>query len=261
VINWLLWLERKIMKQRMRYVFVLVLATSGIVVSACTGDDTSSDNNGGSGGGSGSKTGGSSSGGSASKAGGTSGGEAGSDSGGKAGSATAGTSATAGAGGAADGGMGGASDAGAGGNKAGAGGSDAGAAGMGGAGGSGEPALVYACGSATLIQKTCSAWVARGCADPTICSDCVTQITTDREGFQTDPPCDTCNAKVDGFYQCQVDAFESGDVAFGVQCFAGSGADGSDDCATAFLDDAFACQGYVGDPQNPQACPATWPPN
>jgi hypothetical protein len=245
----------------MRCVLVLALATGAIVVSACSGDDTSDDNHEPSAGASGAEAGGSSSGGSASKAGESSGGGDGGD----AGSAMAGaptmggTSATAGAGGAADAGM-----AGAGGNHAGAGGNDAGGAGMGGAGAGGEPALVYACGSATLIQKKCSAFFAANCTvdgnpdNTLVCADCVDQATSDREGFQTDPPCDTCNAKWDAIDQCEVDAFESGNLAFGVACFDGY-ADGTDSCY-ATLNDAIECQSYVGDDQNPMACPATWPP-
>jgi len=244
------------MKQRMRYVFVLALATGGMVVSACSGDDSSDDNNGGSSGASGTKTGGSSSGGSANKAGRNSGGEAGTESGGEAGSATAGTSAMggapgtagAGAGGTADGGMGGAS-------HVGAGGSDAGAGGM---GAGGDAGLVYACGSANQFQKTCSAWSAANCGDAVVCSDCVFDLTSAREDFQTAPPCDTCNAKYDAYYQCQIDAFESGDLAFGVACYGGF-ADGSDNCLP-FFDDAIACEGYVGSEVEPHACPASWPP-
>lgn len=237
------------MKQRMRHVFVLALATCGVVISACGDDDSSGPNdNGGSAGASGSKTGGSSAGGSTSKAG--------SNNGGKAGNATAGTSANAGAGGAADGGMSGAGDGGAGGNSAGAGGSGGDA---GGAGGAGEPALVYACGSANQFQKTCSAWVAADCPDATICADCVAALTADREGFQNDPPCDTCDAKYDAFYQCQIDAFESNNLAAGVECVEGFGADATLDCYP-LLDEAIACQGYVGSDQDPKPCPATWPP-
>ncbi|MES1188964.1 MAG: hypothetical protein ABUL60_34430 [Myxococcales bacterium] len=243
------------MKQRMKYVFVLALAAGSIALSACGDDDSSSDNNnGGSAGASGSKTGGSSPGGSSNKAGNNSGGKA-----------SAGT----GAGGAADGGMGGTSEAGAGvgGDSAGAGGNvdmggaagASGAAGAAGAGGAGEPELVYACGSATLIQKKCSALVAANCDPATDCSDCVATATSDREAFQTDPPCDTCNAKWDAFDQCQVDALEGGDVFAGVECVDGYGADGNANCYP-FLDDAIACEQYVGDDVNPHACPATWPP-
>lgn len=240
------------MKQRMRYVFVLALAAGSVALSACGDDDDDSTSNGGSAGASGSKTGGSSTGGS----------KAGNSSGGKAGSATAGSTS--------NGGMGGATEAGAGGDSAGAGGSVVGgaagaggadtvggAAGAGGAGGAGE--LVYACGSATLIQKKCSALVAANCDPATDCSDCVTQATSDREDFQTDPPCDTCNAKWDAFNQCQVDAFESGNLDYGVTCVDGYGADGSDNCYP-FLDDAIACEGYVGSDVDPHECPTTWPP-
>jgi hypothetical protein len=125
--------------------------------------------------------------------------------------------------------------------------------------GAGGAGLVYACGSGNLIEKTCSAWVAADCPDATDCSDCIQQRTTERADFQTDPPCDTCNAKWDAFYQCQVDAFESDNLAAGVECVDGIGADGTLDCYP-FLDDAIACEGYVGNPNDPKACPATWPP-
>jgi len=236
------------MKQRIKYLFVLTLAAGSIALSACGDDDSIADGSGGSAGASGSKTGGSSTGGS----------KAGNNSGGKSGS-TAGTS------GASDGGTGATAEAGAGGDGGGAGGNvdvgDAAGAGgadsAGGAPGGGE--LVYACGSATLIQKKCSALVAANCDIATDCADCVTQATSDREDFQTDPPCETCNAKWDAFDQCQVDAFESGDLAFGVECVDGYGADGSANCYP-FLDDAIACQGYVGSDNDPHECPATWPP-
>jgi hypothetical protein len=246
------------MKQRMRYLVLVALAASTTLVGACNddGDSIGVDDKGGSAGASGSKTGGSSAGGSASKAGNDSGGKAGNATAGTsaAGTSAAGTSSTAGAGGAGEGGTGGATDGGADGNGAGAGG-DGGAAG---AGGAGEPALVYKCGSSTLIRKQCSALAAADCEDPTICSDCIDLYTGDREAFQLDPPCPACNAKWDAFAQCQVDAFESGDLAFGVQCFPGYGADGSDNCYP-FLDEAIECQGYVGNEQTPHACPATWP--
>lgn len=240
------------MKQRLSYVWVLVLATGSLVASACSDDSSSStDDTAGSGGVSGSsaggKTGGSAAGGSSSKAGNNSGGKAGS--GGKSSGGSAGTSGV----GATDGGAGGGvNDGGAGGNDTGAGGSAAGA------GGAGEPALVYACGSDTLFQKTCSAYVALDCPDATICSDCVDLLTSERADFQNDPPCATCNAKYDAFYQCQVDAFESGMLDFGVECVEGYGADGTANCYP-FLSDATDCEGYVGT-SDPYDCPATWPP-
>ena len=245
------------MKQTLSYVWVLVLATGGLVASACSDDSSSGTENsagnaGDPGTSTGGKTGGSTSGGSTS-GGSTSGGssnKAGNNSGGKAGGGSAGTSSV---GGAAEGGAGGANDGGGVGvDSAGAAGSDAGA---GGAGGAGQPALVYACGSADQFQKTCSAWVAANCDTPTVCSDCVDALTTDRVGFQTDPPCDTCNAKYDAFYQCQVDAFESGMLDFGVVCVEGY-PDSTDNCYP-LLDDAIACEGYVG---SQDVCPATWPP-
>lgn len=246
------------MKQRMRYLVLVALAASTTLIGACSDDEDSIDDTGGSAGASGSKTAGSSAGGSANKAGNNSGGKAGNATAGTstAGTSTAGASANAGAGGAGEGGLGGATDGGAVGNSAGAGGSDGGAAG---AGGAAEPALVYKCGSSTLIRKKCSALAAAECEDPTICSDCVDLATADREAFQNDPPCPACNAKYDAFDQCMVDAFESGDLAFGVECIPGYGADGSESCYP-FLDEAIACQGYVGSDQDPHECPATWPP-
>ncbi|HEX2871824.1 MAG TPA: hypothetical protein VHP33_11220 [Polyangiaceae bacterium] len=227
------------MKHPLKYVLVLALAGS-VSLAACSDDSSSSDEEiGGSAGASGSKTGGSSAGGSAS-------------SGGEGGSSTAGTSATAGAGGATDGGTGGAVDTGAGGSAGDGGGSDAGGAGGAGAG------LVYACGSDNLWQKTCSAWVAAECPDATVCSDCVTALTADREGF-TDPACAACDDKYEAFYQCQVDAFESGNLAFGVECLEGLGAVETENCFP-LLDEAIMCQGYVGSDQDPKPCPATWPP-
>jgi len=237
------------MKQRAKYVFVLALAAGSIVVSACSDDSSTGAGDGGSGGASGNKTAGSSAGGSANKAGSShSGGDAGSQNGGDAGSATAGASDMGGNGGAPDVGGSGGSDAGAGGN----------AAGMAGAGGSGEPALVYACGSNTLIKKQCSAMVAANCADMPACPDCVANMIFQREDSKPNPPCDTCTAKYDAFAQCEVDAFESGNLALGVQCFDGV-TDGSDDCYT-FMNDAIACEGYVGSDVDPKACPASWPP-
>jgi hypothetical protein len=232
------------MKHPLRYVLVLALGTGSVSLGACSDDSsTGEEDNGGSAGASGSKTGGSSAGGSA-------------NNGGKAGASSAGTSATAGAGGATDGGTGGAVDAGAGGTAGDSGGSDAG--GAGGAGGAGEPELVYACGSANLWQKTCSAWVAAECPDETVCSDCVTALTADRVGF-TDPACAACDDKYEAFYQCQVDAFESGNLAFGVECLDGVGAVDTANCSTLFFE-ALDCQGYVSNDNDPKPCPVTWPP-
>lgn len=246
------------MKQRMRYLVLVALAASTTVVGACSDDEDSiAVDKGGSAGAAGSKTGGSSAGGSANNAGNNSGGKAGSAAAGTsamAGTSTmAGTSAMAGAGGAGEGGAGGATDGGA--DSAGAGGSDGGAAG---AGGAGEPALVYKCGSSTLIRKQCSALAAADCTEPIVCSDCIDAMTADREASQLDPPCPACDAKYDAVAQCEVDAFESGDLAFGVECF-GDFADGSDSCYE-FLNQAVACEGYVGSDADPHECPATWPP-
>jgi hypothetical protein len=238
------------MKQRMGYVLVLALTTGAFAVSAC-GDDSSSgaDDDGGSAGESGSsagsKTGGSTSGGSAPKAG--------ANSGGKSGSGSAGTSPEGGTGGAtggaADGGAGGVSDGGAGGSSAGAAGSDAGA---GGAGGAGEPPIVYACGSDTNYKKLCSAKVAAACPEPTDCADCVAQVSDDYDGSLTG--CASCDALMDKYYQCGVDAFDSGNTAAGMQCVPDLGADFSDECS-AFFFEYFDCGSYLED----HTCPATWP--
>ena len=240
------------MKQRAKYVFVLALAAGSIVVSACSDDSSNSAGDGGSGGASGNKTAGSSAGGSANKAGSShSGGDAGSPNGGDAGSTTAGASDAGGNGGAPDGGMGGS-----GGSDAGAGGNSGGAAG---AGGAGEPALVYACGSSTLIKKQCSALAAANCVDFVGCPDCVATAISDRVAFQNDPPCDTCNAKWDAFAQCEVDAFESSNLALGVECVPDYGPDGTENCYP-FFNDALECEGYVGSDVDPHACPTSWPP-
>jgi hypothetical protein len=231
------------MKQRLGYVCVLALAMGGFVVTAC-GDDSSGTEDGAGNGGvsdqAGSETGGTSN--KAGSAGKGGGGSAGKGGGGSAGTATVG--------GAPDGGTTGMNDGGGGNPSA---GGDAG--GAGGGGGAGEHALVYACGSDDQFQKTCSAWVAADCPDATDCADCVDLLTTAREDFQNDPPCAACNAKYDAFYQCQIDAFESGDLGFGVECVDDFGADGTANCYP-FLDDAVACEGYVGTPND---CPATWP--
>jgi len=256
------------MKQQMRYWFVLALAVTSTGVSACGDDDDDViGGNGGTAGAAGTKTGGSSSGGG--KAGASTGGKAGSGGGGKAGASTGGSAGSttggtevggaSGAGGAGDGGTAGATEGGAAGSDGLGGSGGDGGAGEGGAGGAGEPALVYACGSATLIQKQCSALAAANCVEGLVCADCVNDTTTARQDFQTDPPCDTCNAKWDAFAQCEVDAFESGDLAFGVECVEDYGADGSANCYP-FLDEAIACEGYVGSDVNPHDCPATWPP-
>lgn len=227
------------MTQRWMCVFVLAAATGSALVSACSDDDSNTGpESPGSAGAAGGDVGGSSAGGSTNNAGSSSGGEAG---------------------GAVSAGAGGAPDA-----AGGAGGASAGAAGSGdsggaaGAGGAGEPGLVYACGSANLWQKTCSAWVAAECPDATVCSDCVTALTADREGF-TDPACATCDDKYEAFYQCQVDAFESDNLALGVECLEGVGAVETENCFP-LLDEAIMCQGYVSNDNDPKPCPATWPP-
>ncbi len=240
------------MTKRLSYALLLALVGSSLSLSACSdGDSSAEDHDGGagsSGSDAGSKTGGSASGGSSNKAG--------ANTGGKAGGGTAGTSpegGTANVGGTSDTGgasEGGASEGGANGHSAGAAGTDAGA---GGAGGAGEPQLIYTCGSATQYQKVCSAKVAADCPDPSDCADCVAQVSDERDGSITD--CATCDALVDQYYQCGVDAFESGNSAAGMQCINGVGADFSDECSLFFFD-YFDCGTYLND----NACPATWPP-
>jgi hypothetical protein len=236
------------MNKRLSYGLIFALVGGCFGLSACDGDDESGGNNGGDAGEAGADTGGSTAAGSSNTAGTNSGGKAGSSTGGVADGGTPN-------GGATDGGMGGVNDGGAGGSSAGAGGSDvsAGAAGAAGAGGAGETPLVYACGSDTQYKKVCSAKVAADCPDPTDCADCVTQVTDDLEGSQTG--CAACDDLLVDYYQCGVDAFESGNTAAGMQCIDGVGADFSDTCFEIF-DEFFSCNTYLGtDP-----CPATWPP-
>lgn len=226
------------MNNRLSYALVFAVVGS-LTIAACSDDDSTG--TGGDGGGAGeptssagTKTGGSSSGGSSIKAG--------TDAGGNAGNGTAGS----GTAGAADGGMGGVSEGGA--NSAGAS-----SAGAGGEGGAGE--LVYTCGSDTQYKKVCSAKVAANCTEPTDCSDCLTQVSDDYEGAKTD--CAACDALVLDYYQCGVDAFETGDTAAGMQCIDGVGADFSDSCFEGvFMNQYLACSTYLED----HACPATWPP-
>jgi hypothetical protein len=233
-----------IMNKRLSYGLVFALVGGCFSLSAC--DDDGDSINGGDAGEAGADTGGSSTAGSSNQAGTSSGGKAGSGSGG---SPDGGMP----QGGAADGGMGGVDEGGAGGTSAGAGGSDAGAAGAAGAGGAGETPLVYACGSDTQYKKVCSAKVAANCPDPTDCADCVTQVTDELVGAQTG--CAACDDLLVDYYQCGVDAFESGNTAAGMQCIENFGADFSDTCVEIF-GDFFSCNTYLGD--NP--CPATWPP-
>jgi hypothetical protein len=253
----MLWLAREIMKQRLSYVLVLALAAGSFAISACDGDDSSDNDNGGSsgasGGHAGSKTGGSSSGGSSNNAGGDSGGQAGNDRGG--------TANEGGAAGAAQGGAAGAVQGGTGEGGTGEGGAvgNAGAAGEAGAGGSGAPALTYACGSDTLPKKLCSSFVGANCTDPTVCADCVTERTDERDSFMdafSTTPCATCTDKFDAYFQCVVDAFESGNITFGVDCVEDYGADISFDNCVPLLDEANDCHTYL----NEHECPATWPP-
>lgn len=235
------------MTKRLGYALVCAVVAGTFGLSACSDDDSGGSD--GTAGSAGTQTGGSSSGGSSNKAGNGSGGTA------TAGTGTAGAAegGAAGAGGATDGGAGGASQGGAG-NDAGAAGTDAGAGGAGGAG-----TLTYACGSDTLPKKLCSAFVAADCTDPTVCADCVTERTAERDDFyQADSadPCATCTDKFDAYFQCVVDAFEGGNISEGVECLDGYGADIHFENCVPLLDEASACHTYL----NENACPSTWPP-
>jgi hypothetical protein len=240
------------MKQRFGYVLVLALASAGVGMSACTGDDTSGDEDtGGSAGAAGShagsKNGGTSSSGSSNKAGSNSGGgQAGDGSGGTPdeGGAAGGGGVPGGSG--ADGGVGGVGD----GGTAGVGG-DGNDAGAGGTGGAGEPQLVYACGSDNAYKKVCSAKAAANCDNAIVCAECVPQTKDEHDGAATG--CQACDDLVDEYYQCGIDAFETGNTAAGMQCV-GPDADFSDQCFD-FFSQYLACDTYRGD----NDCPATWP--
>jgi hypothetical protein len=118
-----------------------------------------------------------------------------------------------------------------------------------GAGGAGE--LNYACNTTTQAHRVCSALVAANCPDPTDCADCVTSRTNDRELFVT---CPACLAEYDAFEQCGIDAYESGNLSSGIECYEDFGADLNDSCG-AHLQQALACSDY----QLSNDCPATWP--
>ena len=94
--------------------------------------------------------------------------------------------------------------------------------------------------------------MAADCPDPTECSDCITLLGDDYDSAMTE--CATCDALVDDYYQCGVDAYQSGDAEAGMQCIDGFGADFSDACFAIF-DEYFACATYLND----HTCPATWP--
>jgi hypothetical protein len=139
----------------------------------------------------------------------------------------------------------------------------AGAGGEGGAGvepevggaagaGGGGPDVEYLCGASTISEKLCSALVSVTCDEPTFCADCVPTRETDLELFAE---CPACLQHMEAFYQCGIDAYESGNTAAGIECF--PPADIADACAGS-LNEALACNDAKNDPNGP-GCPATWP--
>lgn len=120
-----------------------------------------------------------------------------------------------------------------------------------GSGGAGSEELVYSCEATTQAHRVCSALVAANCPEATDCADCVTTRTGDRELFAS---CASCVAEYDAFEQCGIDAFESGNLSAGVECYEGFGADLNDNCA-GHLQQAIACSDYEAE----HGCPAAWP--
>jgi hypothetical protein len=234
------------MRNRLGYIAMLSLL-GACSLSACGDDDPANvpdDGNGGEGGepsgSAGTKTAGSPSGGSAGHAGSSNGGADAGGAGGAGGEPSEGGEPSTGGvpshGGA---------------NEGGAGGSAAG-----GEGGAGEPSLVYTCKATTLDHKLCSALAAAECTDPTDCSTCVAERKAEREDFATG--CATCDALYDDYFQCAIDAFESGEVGNGVECIEDYGADiNYEKCVVPGLGAASDCQSYI----QTNDCPATWPPN
>jgi hypothetical protein len=125
----------------------------------------------------------------------------------------------------------------------------------GGAGGAGGAApLEYSCGSATITQKLCSALLGVMCPEETkACLDCVPDRNTERSGFAS---CPACLAEYDRYWQCGIDAYESGDYASGIECFEGYGAELSEANCLPILDSANSCHSV----EVQTGCPATWPP-
>jgi hypothetical protein len=244
------------MKNRLGLTMILGVLGVSCALAACGDDDDAIDSkdDGGAGGEpsptAGTKTGGSSSGGVAGKGGTTSGGKGGGGSGGSAGSAplggAGGEGGTVEAGGAA--GAAGATNGGA------SGGADGGAGGAGGA-----APLEYVCGTANIMQVLCSALQGAMCAEETnSCASCVPQRTTERSLFST---CPACLAENDRYYQCGIDAYESGNLGnadSGIECYEGYGAEISETNCLAILDSANNCHSVEAAPGG--ACPATWPP-
>jgi hypothetical protein len=233
------------MKNRLGFTMILGVLGVSCALAACGDDDDGigSTDDGGAGGdaspAAGTKTGGSSSGGVAGKGGNTSGGKAGGGTGGSAGTATVGGA----------GGEGGTVEAG---GAAGAtnGGASGGADGGDGAGGA---PLEYSCGKATSSQKLCSSLLGVMCADETqTCVECVPQYTGDRAPFAS---CPACLAEVDRYYQCAIDAYESGDYASGIECTPGFGAEISFEHCVPIFESAQDCNTV----ETTDGCPAQWP--
>lgn len=225
-----------------RFIKTIVLTIFGVstTLAACSDDsDDTGSGSGGSGGASGGNggTSGASAGGSSSGTAGSSGGTAGSSagttgSGGKGGSA--GSAAQGGSAGSDTGGTGG-----------------TGAEGGDGTGGEGGQMLTYACNDVSINHKACSALAAANCPESIDCADCVMARASEGEPFAS---CPACAAQYEAYLQCAVDAFESGNLAEGVECVPDYGADFTLPCY-AFVDEAIACSDYEA--QN--ECPSSWP--
>jgi hypothetical protein len=226
------------MKNRLAlYVLTSVLGTSSLL-AACSDDSDDPDAGGGGGetSAAGQNVGGSS-------AGKSQGGSAGKAQGGKTGAS--GSSATGGAGGDAS------SSGGASGGGADSGEPDAGGAGgAGGSGGEGAEPLAYVCGTTSINHELCSALSAADCSEPVDCSDCVMSRSTEREPFTE---CAACLAEYDAFLQCGIDAYESGNISAGIECYDGF-ADLNDACAEHF-NSAASCTSYLLE----HDCPSSWP--
>jgi hypothetical protein len=239
------------MKNRLGFTMILGVFGVSCALAACGDDDDGigSTDDGGAGGEAsptaGTKTGGSSTGGVAGKGGSTTGGKGGATTGGSAGTATVG-----GAGGA--GGEGGTAEAG------GAAGETNGGASDGGAGGAGGAApLEYICGQANIMQTLCSALQGAMCPEETNdCASCVPQRTAERSLFSG---CAACLAENDRYYQCGIDAYESGNLGnadSGIECYEGYGAEMSEVNCLPILESADDCHSVA----EQDGCPATWPP-
>ena len=66
--------------------------------------------------------------------------------------------------------------------------------------------------------------------------------------------CATCAVEFDKFFQCGVDAFESGNLSTGVECVPDYGPDMTFDCYALF-DSAMNCNEWAAT----NSCPEMWP--